>query len=104
MEKFQGHSVKQRNVICEWMKCNQKIQWDGESVESFIIDLYALSETCDYGGFTNEIIRDRIFVGIQDDSIAECLQIDPALTLNKAISIARQGEMLKKQQLTDIIQ
>ena len=44
------------------------------------------------------MIRDRIVVGIRDDYMAERLQIDPELTLDKAISIARQGEMLKKQQ------
>ena len=96
--KFQGHFVKRRNVIYERMKFNQRIQQEGESVESFITDLYALSETCNYGELTNEMIRDRIVVGIRDNAVAERLQIDPELTLDKAISIARQGEMLKKQQ------
>ena len=102
--KFQGHFVKRRNVIYEQMKFNQRIQQEGKSVESFITDLYVLSETCNYGGLTNEMIRDRMVVGIQDNSMAECLQIDPELTLDKAISIARQGEMLKKQQPTVRIQ
>ena len=42
--KFQGHFVKWRNVIYERIKFNQRIQWEGESVESFITDLYALSK------------------------------------------------------------
>ena len=88
----------------ERMKFNQRIQQEGESVESFITDLHALSEMCNYGGLTNEMIRDRIIVGIRDDSMAERLQIDPEITLDKAISIARQGEMLKKQQPTVRIQ
>ena len=87
--KFQGHFVKQRNVIFERMKFNQRIQQEGESVESFITELYALSETCNYRELTNEMIRDRIVVGIQDNAVAERLQIDPELTLDKAISIAR---------------
>ena len=102
--KFQGHFVKQRSVIYERMKFNQRIQREGESVESFITDLYALSKTCNYRGLTNEMIRDRIVVGIRDNSVAEHLQINPELTLDKAISIARQGEMLKKQQPTVRIQ
>ena len=36
--------------------------------------------------------------------MAERLQIDPEVTLDKAISIARQGEMLKKQHPTVRIQ
>ena len=100
LTKFQGHFVKRRNVIYERMKFNQRIQQEGESVESFVTDLYALSETCNYGELTNEMIRDRIVVGIRDDSVAERLQIDHELTLDKVISIARQGETLKKQQPT----
>ena len=96
--KFQGHFVKQRNVIFEQMKFNQRIQQEGESVESFITELYVLSETYNYGELTNEMIYDRIVVGIRDNAIAERLQIDPELTLDKAISIARQSETLKKQQ------
>ena len=61
--KFQGHFVKWRNVIYKRMKFNQRIQREGESVESFITDLYALSETCNYGGLTSEMIRDRNVVG-----------------------------------------
>ena len=59
---------------------------------------------CNYRGLTNEIIRNRIVVSIQDNPIAEHLQIDPEQTLNKAISIARLGEILKKQQQTVKIQ
>ena len=104
LEKFQGHFMKWRNVIYEWMKFNWRIKQEGESVESFIIDLYTLSEMCNYRGLTNEIIRNRIVVSIQDNPIAEHLQIDPEQTLNKAISIARLGEILKKQQQTVKIQ
>ena len=36
--------MKWRIVIYEQMKFNQRIQREGESVESFITDLYALSK------------------------------------------------------------
>ena len=78
------------------MKFNQRIQQEGKSVENFVMDLYVLSETCNYGNLTNEMIPNRIVVSIRDDAVAECLQIDPELTLDKAITIQRQGEMLKK--------
>ena len=77
------------------MKFNQRIQQERESVESFITELYALSETCNYGELTNEMIRDRIVVGVRDNAVAERLQIDPELTLDKAISITCQSETLK---------
>ena len=60
LAKFQGHFVKRRNVIYERMKFNQRIQQVGESVESFITDLYALSDTCNYGELTNKMIRPSV--------------------------------------------
>ncbi|KXJ13677.1 hypothetical protein AC249_AIPGENE14280 [Exaiptasia diaphana] len=44
------------------------------------------------------MIRDRIVVGLQDGKLAEKLQLDSQLTLEKAVNQARQGEAVKKQQ------
>ena len=46
------------------------------------------------------MIRDRIVAGIRDGAVAERLQTDPELTLEKAIQMTRQSEMLKSQQST----
>ena len=56
--------MKQRNVIYKRMKFNQRIQQGGKTVENLITDLYALSETCNYGELTNEMIHDRIVISI----------------------------------------
>ena len=44
------------------------------------------------------MIRDRIVVGLQDSKLSEKLQLDPELSLAKAINHARQSEAVKKQQ------
>ena len=44
------------------------------------------------------MIRDRIVVGLHDAKLSLRLQMDEALTLEKAISTARQSESIKKQQ------
>ena len=44
------------------------------------------------------MIRDHIVVGLTDMSLAEKLQLNPELTLEAAITKARQSEMVKKQQ------
>ena len=46
------------------------------------------------------MIRDRIVVGLQDVSLSEKLQLDPDLTLEKAVTAARQKEAVKQQQST----
>ena len=62
--KFDDHFIQRRNVVFERAKFNRRRQEEGESVESFITALYALAEHCGYGNLHNEMIRDRIVVGI----------------------------------------
>ena len=90
--KFKSHFVKHRNVIFECCKFNQRKQEEGESVNSFITDLHGLTEHCNYGGLRNEMIRDRIVVGLSSSSVSMKLQTDPELTLEKATALARQHE------------
>ena len=100
IEKFQQYFVKRKNVIYERTKFNQRIQKLDETVDSFVTELYRLARTCNYGNLTNEMIRDRIVTGIRDRAVAERLQMDPELTLEKAIQMTRESGMLKCQQST----
>ena len=95
VEKFQQYFVKRKNFIYERSKFNQRIQELDETIDSFVTDLYRLAQTCNYGELTDEMIRDRIVAGIRDGAAAERLQTDPELTLEKAIQMTRQSEMLK---------
>jgi hypothetical protein len=97
-EKFEGYFIPKRNDIFERAKFNKRRQNEGESVDHFIIALHTLSEHCGYGDMRDQLIRDLIVVGICDDKLSEKMQLDPELTLEKAISLARQSEAVKKQQ------
>ena len=68
------------------------------SLDHFITALHTLSEHCGYGDMRDQLIRDLIVVGIRDDKLSEKMQLDLHLTLEKAISLARQSEAVKKQQ------
>ena len=98
--KFESHFVKRRKVIFERCKFNQRKQEKGKSVDSFITPLHGLAEHCNYGALRNEIIRDRIVVGLSSSSISMKLQTDSELTLEKATALARQHESVVKQQET----
>ena len=96
--KFESHFVKKRNTIFERAKFNQRVQQPGESVESFITDLHNLVEHCAYGTLTDELIRDRLVVGLRDAKLSEKMQMNSELTLEKAIDQARLDKAVKKQQ------
>jgi hypothetical protein len=99
LKKFDDFFKVRRNVIFERAKFNRRVQLDGESAEQFITSLYSLVETCEYGDLTEEMIRDRIVVGIRDQALAERLQTIPDLTLEKAKTHVRQREAVHAQQL-----
>jgi len=97
-EKFDDYFEVRKNIIFERAKFNQRKQNEGETVDSFITALYKLSEDCNYGNFREEMVRDRIVVGLRDPKLSERLQLDPDLTLEKAIAQVRQTEQVHRQQ------
>ena len=75
IEKVEAHFVKKRNVSFERSKFNQRSQQPGESVDAFITSLYTLVDHCTYGALKEKMIRDRIVVGLQDETLAEKLAV-----------------------------
>lgn len=96
--KFDAYFVKERNVIYERARFNQRKQEDGEPVDTFITALHGLCEHCGYGELHDEMIRDRIVVGIRNSELSVKLQMDSTLTLNKAVAVVRRSEMVNQQQ------
>ena len=98
--KFDEYFTVRRNTIHERAKFNRRRQGETESVDEFITDLYALAKYCNYGQLNDELIRDRIVVGIRDAQLSEKMQMEPELTLERAVTLARQSECVKTQQPT----
>ena len=98
---LETYFVPRKNVIHERAIFNQRVQQPNEAVDAFITALYALAENCKYGALRDELIRDRLVVGLRDTSLAERMQLDKDLTLEKAVNMARQSEVIKRQQ-TDL--
>ena len=82
--KLDGFIKVRRNVIFERARFNCRNQMEGESVEQYITALYSFAENCEYGEWKDQMIRDRLVVGIRDTSLSERLQMDPDLTLENA--------------------
>lgn len=66
-------------------------------MDIFITALFALAENCEYGELHDDLLRDRLVVGIRDASLSERMQLD---SIAKAIT-DRQSEEIKRQQ-TDL--
>ena len=94
-KKIDDYFVQQRNVIFERAKFNQRRQEENEAVDDFIVDLYCLAEHGGYGKLHDEMIRDRIAVGVRDRKLLEKLQLEKNLTLETVVTEAHQSQTIK---------
>lgn len=93
LDCFEKHFIPRRNIIFERFKFNSCIQKPEEPVEKFITRLHKLAENCDFGALKDELIRDRIVVGMLDRKTSERLQLMEKLSLNDCIVTAKQAEI-----------
>ena len=100
MNKFDGYFVQRKSPIFERAKFNQRVQAETETVDQFVTALYALVEHCEYQGLKEQMIRDRLVVGLRDSKLSERLQLDSDLDLKKALAMARNSEAVRAQQST----
>ncbi|UYV61381.1 OXSM [Cordylochernes scorpioides] len=98
IECFESHFIPRHNIIYERARFNQRCQQEGEKVNEFITALHSLAEHCNFGMLHDELIRDRIVVGVRDRALSERMQLDTDLTLVKATLMTKQLESVKEQQ------
>lgn len=84
-----------RNIIFDRARFNRRNQQESETAET---ELYTLADNCNYGDLRDEMISDRLFVGIRDSALSQQLQLDAELTLEKAKTRIRQREAVGQQQ------
>lgn len=97
LQAFDKYFIPRRNVIFERFKFNSRTQLPGESADSFITALHTLAEHCEYGTLKEDLIRDRIVVGMTDTKTSERLQLQGNLTLADAVFSTKQAEIQNKQ-------
>ena len=71
---------------------NTRSQDKGENIDEFYGALLALAKNCSFGVLTLSLIKDRVIVGMQDNTTRQKLLSEKALTLEKCIEIARSYE------------
>ncbi|UYV75322.1 hypothetical protein LAZ67_12003488 [Cordylochernes scorpioides] len=99
LKAFDSHFCVRKNIIYERAKFNSRIQEDREPVDEFITSLYKLADSCEFEGLHEQLIRDRIVVGVRDKALSERMQLDSELTLEKAVKLVRQQEAVRQQQV-----
>ena len=92
-QAFEEYFAPRRYTIYERAKFFRRVQAEGESVEQFIRALNESADRCEFPDRATQI-RDRIVVGMRDQTVSREMQrmgID-LLTEAKAVSMARHAE------------
>ena len=96
MEALTQHFEPQKNIIFERYLFNSANQED-ENIDQYLNRLRKLASTCDYGALCDELIRDRLVIGIKSHEVRKRLLREKALTLNSALDIIRAAERTRDQ-------
>ena len=83
-------------TIYERFKFYNRKQEIGESVTEFIAGIRAAARTCKFGTSLDEMMRDRLVVGIRDEATQRSLLCEEDLTFAKAIEKATAREIAAK--------
>ena len=82
--------------IVERFKFNTRVRCAGETVATFIAELRRLAKYCNFGSTLDQMLRDRIVCGIQDEAIQRKLLAENKLTLTRATEIALAMEAAER--------
>ncbi|UYV76630.1 K02A2.6-like [Cordylochernes scorpioides] len=98
IEAFDNHFIGKRNVVYERALFGLRSQRPEETIEEFVTVLHRISEHYEYANLREELIRDRLVLGVKDRKLSEKLMLNENLTLAKAVEIARQWEAVMREQ------
>ena len=89
-----NHHNPKPSVIVQRFKFHSHFRRQGQSVANFVAELRQLSEHCEFGAVLDDMLRDRLVCGINDNAIQRRLLGEtPPLTFQKAFDISHGMEM-----------
>lgn len=87
----------EKNVIYDRFQFYRREQSEGESFDAFLRDIKMLVKPCEFNDQQDNMLRDKIVLGISNREVQERLLRTSNLTLAKAVDICRSVEISKMQ-------
>ena len=93
IRKFEEYCNRKRNVMYERHVFNTRSQGSVETIDAFVTELRLQANNYEFGSLRDELLRDRLVVGIRSDSVRSRLFREADLMVQKAIDICRAAEV-----------
>ena len=93
IEKVEEFCIGETNETYERFIFNRRGQEENESIDQYVTVLRKLAQTYNFCNCLHDsLIRDRLVLGIRDESIRKKLLQEKKLSLSRAVDIGRSGE------------
>ena len=97
LEALDQYFKPTRNVVYERYVFNTCMQDNDESAKSYVTRLRKLAASCEYGELTDDLIRDRLVIGLKNNGDKIRLLREKNLDLKKAIQMCTTSEVAAQQ-------
>ena len=98
LAKFDEYCEPRTQVIYERYRFNNRKQEQGESISAYVTEMRVIAKNCALEEITpDEILRDRLVLGVRDEKVRERLLRINDLALSKAIDICKAAEQTSQQ-------
>lgn len=94
---FEEFCKARKNTVYERYIFYQRNQRDGEPFDSYLLEIKQLVRTCEFAEKENEMLRDRLVLGIADKKLQTRLLETKDLTYEIAVEKCRTNEATKQQ-------
>ncbi|XP_064465302.1 uncharacterized protein K02A2.6-like [Ornithodoros turicata] len=95
LEVLGKHYCPKPSEVVQRFRFNSRVRTKGESVSDFVAALKSLSEHCSFGSELENMLRDRVVCGIDNQEIQTRLLEQPSLTFKSAVQTALAMEAAK---------
>ena len=75
----------------------QRVQHEGEPFDSYLNELKELAKPCQFGAMHDELLRDRIMIGVRNDAIRKQLLQEKDLKFGDYVGACRASESTAAQ-------
>ena len=97
--KFQEYFIPKRNITYERYTFNIREQ-QNKNIETYYAELKKLAKSCEFGELTNSLIKDRMIIGMKDDTLRQRFlqeSTDRELSAEKVVEAIQIKEISKTQ-------
>lgn len=97
IEAIKKKLSSKKNVIYDRPMFNSCNQWKNETFDEYLLKLNKLVEKCEFNSFKDDLLRDKVVLGIKNKELHNKLMTKADLTLEKAIDSCKVEELTKKR-------